>query len=200
LFAEAIYRNEEVATLKRFWWFNIIRGAVAIIIGMLIFAWPDASAKTLVNFMGVYWLSSGLMSLRWGVAVRKDKGLWIAAGMIGAIGGIAILFRPFYTSYFPPGLPLTIFGIIAFLTGLIHIFGGFRTATLSRIHTWGSELLGLLEVALGVLLLTATALEPFTKLVAGSWACVGGILLIIQALYLRRALRVNIEPAQETAL
>jgi uncharacterized membrane protein HdeD (DUF308 family) len=182
-----------VETLKRFWWFNIVRGVVAIIIGILIFAWPDSSGKTLANFMGIYWLSSGLMSLRWGVAVHKNKGLWLVAGLIGTIGGVLILLRPFYTSYFPPDFPLTLLGIIALLTGLIHIFGGFRTETLSRVHTWGSFLLGLLEVALGVLLLTATAIEPFTKLVAGSWAFVGGILLIIQALSLRRALRVNFE-------
>jgi uncharacterized membrane protein HdeD (DUF308 family) len=120
-----------------------------LIIGILIFAWPDSSATTLVNFMGIYWLVSGLMSLRWGFATRKAKGLWFAAGLIGMIGGMAILLRPFYTSYFPPGLPLTLFGIIALVTGLVHIIGGFRTETLSRVHTWGSVLLGVLEVALG---------------------------------------------------
>jgi uncharacterized membrane protein HdeD (DUF308 family) len=93
---------------------------------------------------------------------------------------------------------LTLFGIIALVTGLVHIIGGFRTETLSRVHTWGSVLLGILEVALGVLLLTATSLEPFTKIVAGCWAFVGGILLILQSFLIRRAMMVNIEHTEES--
>ncbi len=185
--------------MKRFWWLNLVRGVTALIIGILIFTWPHETQSTLVNFMGMYWFVSGLMSLRWGFATHRAKGLWLTAGLIGTIGGVGILLRSFYGSYLPPELTITLLGIVALATGLVHTFGGFRTETLSRVHTWGSVLLGLMEVALGVLLLTVASLGPITKFVAASWAFVGGILLILQSFQIRRARMANLEPTQPSA-
>jgi Short repeat of unknown function (DUF308) len=149
-------------------------------------------------FHGVYLFVGGLMSPLWGLSTHRAKGLWLAAGLIGTIGGVGILLCSFYGSYLPPELPITLFGIVALATGLVHTFGGFRIETLSQVHSWGSVLLGLMEVALGVLLLTVGSLAPFTKFIAASWAFVGGILLILQSFQIRRARMENIEPTLPT--
>jgi uncharacterized membrane protein HdeD (DUF308 family) len=83
------------------------------------------------------------------------------------------------------------FGIIAVLTGLVHIFGGFRTShNEGREWTLSSFLLGITEIGLGVLVL-ASPENPHRAViwVAAAWATVGGaglILLSIRQLRLYR--------------
>jgi uncharacterized membrane protein HdeD (DUF308 family) len=71
--------------------------------------------------------------------------------------------------------------------GLINVFGGFRTPDMTHEETTGRVLMGVFEVGLGVLLIIIDALGPLSKLLAGGWAFIGGILLILQALQMRRA-------------
>ena len=56
---------------------------------------------------------------------------------------------------------LDILAVAIILTGLLHLFGGFRTGEdASRQWSWTSFLLGVFEVALGILLLIARAVAP----------------------------------------
>ena len=43
------------------------------------------------------------------------------------------------------------------------------------------------EIGLGLLLIILDALGPLSKLLAGGWAFIGGIVLIIQAFQMRKA-------------
>jgi uncharacterized membrane protein HdeD (DUF308 family) len=183
-------------SMKRYWWLNLVRGVVALIIGILIFAWPNVAGSMLVNFMGIYWLVSGLMSLRWGLSTHRAKRLWFAAGIIGTVGGVLILLRSLYGRFIDPGLMITLFGVVALITGLMHLFGGFRTADMIREQSWGSVLLGIMEVILGILLIFSTSIGPFTKIAAGSWAFIGGISLVLQSLQTRRTTLLKTERPQ----
>jgi hypothetical protein len=66
-----------------------------------------------------------------------------------------------------------------------------------REQSRGSVLLGVIEVALGALLIALRYLGPVTKIVAASWAFGGGITLILQSFQMRRAMMVKIERSQE---
>ena len=45
----------------------MVRGALAIFLGLALFFLPDKKSRPmLANFMGFYWLVSGVVSLRWG--------------------------------------------------------------------------------------------------------------------------------------
>ena len=177
--------------MQRLWWLNFIRGIVALMVGVLIFAWPDVGGKFFVNFLAIFWLVSGVMVLQWGFAMHQKRGLWLVAGIVGIVVGAALLLRYFYQRYFDPAQAVRILGALALFVGLINLFGGFRTPNMTREEGTGRVILGVFEVGLGVLLIIIDALGPVSKLLAGGWAFLGGILLILQAVQMHRVSRVK---------
>lgn len=168
----------------------IVRGALAIFLGLALFLDPDRSRPMLANFMGVYWLLSGVVSLRWGTAVRPMRRLAIIAGVIGVLAGLMVVSRLLLQDFVGEVLIFNLIGFIMVLTGLLHVFGGFRTDNLSRSVTWGSFILGIFEIVLGTLLITTTAgFSPAIHLVISIWAFIGGFMILADAWRLRVKLR-----------
>jgi uncharacterized membrane protein HdeD (DUF308 family) len=177
--------------MQRLWWLNLIRGIVALIVGMLILGWPTVGTTLFVNFLAIFWLASGLMSLQWGISTHQKRGLWLVAGVVGTVVGVALILRSFYQRYLDPGTAVRILGALALFVGLINLFGGFRTPEMTREQSLGRVLLGSFEVGLGVLLIIIDALGPVSRLLAGGWAFIGGLALILQAFQMRRALKAQ---------
>ena len=177
--------------MQRMWWLNLIRGIVALIVGVLILGWPTVGSRLFVNFLAIFWLVSGLMSLQWGLSMHQRRGLWLVAGIVGTVVGAALLLRFVYQRFLDPAQAVRILGALALFVGLINIFGGFRTPEMTREQSMGRLLLGVFEVGLGVLLIILDALGPLSKLLAGGWAFIGGIVLIIQAFQMRTALKAT---------
>ncbi len=177
--------------MQRLWFLNLIRGIVALIVGVLILAWPDVGGKLFINFLAVFWLASGVMILQWGFTMHQRRGLWLVAGIVGTVVGVALLLRYFYQRYLDPAQAVRILGALALFVGLINLFGGFRTPNMTREEGTGRVILGAFEIGLGVLLIVIDALGPVSKLLAGGWAFVGGIVLIVQAVQMRRASKVK---------
>jgi uncharacterized membrane protein HdeD (DUF308 family) len=100
-------------------------------------------------------------------------------------------------------------GLIIFLTGLMHIFGGFRTGPMethlfsrTRKWSWTAFLLGLFEMVLGTMLvIEPLGRGPLVYFAATVWALVGGVILIGDAVRLRRLrrLREQASPVDEVA-
>ena len=141
-----------------------------------------------VNYIGMYWLASGLTSIGWGLRGAKRKGLWFAAGLIGFLGGMSVITRQLYGGYVSPTVAINMFGVVAILSGLMHIFGGFRKADdMERAWSWESFILGITEVGLGILVIVMGGeLRPAVRVAAVIWALVGGTGLLLQALNLRK--------------
>src|SRR5690348_9937954 len=127
---------------QRLWWLNFVRGIVALIVGLLIFEWPDVGGRLFVNFIAVFWLLSGLISLQWGISSHQKKGLWLAAGLIGTGIGLAILLRFSYQRYIDPDVAVRILGMCALFVGVINLLGGFRTPDMTREVSLSRLLLG----------------------------------------------------------
>jgi uncharacterized membrane protein HdeD (DUF308 family) len=85
----------------------------------------------------------------------------------------------------------SLFGIVIVLTGLAHVLGGFTTGDeLERQQSASSILLGMMEIALGLLFLLGSLENSRAAYwAAGIWALTGGVILIGDALLLRRRLR-----------
>jgi len=175
-------------------WITLIRGMLAIILGVALVFWPDKTRPMLVNFMGMFWLASGIVSLRWGVHGERAKGLSLLAGVAGVLAGVGMLSRRFTVGMVGEDVLLSVVGLIIFLTGLMHIFGGFRTGPVethlfsqNRKWSWTAFLLGLFEIVLGVMLVVAPMDRgPVIYFAASVWALVGGVILIGDAARQRR--------------
>ena len=172
-------------------WITLVRGILAISLGTALLIQPDKPLPMLGNFMGMYWLAAGIMSLRWGASGERARGFPVLAGVIGVLAGLGMLSRSLAPSYVAEEVFFSVLGLVILLTGLLHIFGGFKKSPdQAREWSWTSFLLGLFEVILGLMLVVG----PLTRdiwvyLAAGVWALIGGAILITDALRLRRLSR-----------
>ena len=76
--------------------------------------------------MGVYWLASGVMSITWGLRAASQPGVWLVAGIVGVIGGVAIVRHSLIAALVAPTVMVNLFAVVAILTGLLHLLGGYR--------------------------------------------------------------------------
>lgn len=175
-------------------WITLIRGMLAITLGVALLFWPDKARPMLVNFMGMFWLVSGIVSLRWGVHGERARGLSLLAGAAGVLAGVGMLSRRFTQGMVGEDVLLSVVGLIILLTGLMHIVGGFRTGPVethllsqNRKWSWTAFLLGLFEVVLGVILVVAPLERgPVIYFAASVWALIGGVILLGNAARQRR--------------
>jgi len=56
--------------LSRNWWAVLLRGVLAILFGILAFAWPGITLEVLVLFFGAYALVDGVFALIAGLSNR----------------------------------------------------------------------------------------------------------------------------------
>lgn len=177
-------------------WVALLRGLMAVILGTAILLYPAKTRPILANFIGLYWLVSGVLCLRWTVSGDRANVLSIAAGVIGVGGGLLVLARFVVRGWLTAEVVTTLLGTAAVLTGGLHVVGGFRGADVRRRRwLWSSFLLGCFEVALGGLLL-ATPLDhnPALIVAASLWALLGGLSLLTDAWWLRQQGRRPISP------
>ena len=175
-------------TRGKYWWITLARGVFALALGLGLFLPIVDSTNNLLNFMAMYWLFSGISSISWGLRGARRKGLWFVAGIMGITGGSVILLRPRTAPIIAPEAFPVMLGVIALLTGLVHVFGGFQSRhSKEREWTLSSFLLGITEIGLGVLIL-ATLEDPHRALiwVAAAWATVGGVGLILLSIRQKR--------------
>jgi uncharacterized membrane protein HdeD (DUF308 family) len=186
-------------------WITLIRGMLAVTLGVALFFWPDKARPMLVNFMGMFWLVSGIISLRWGVHGERAKGLSLLAGAAGVLAGIGMLSRRFTHGIVGEDVLISVIGLIILLTGLMHIFGGFRTGPVethlfseNRKWSWTAFLLGIFEIVLGLLLIVEPqGRGPLVYFAASVWALVGGAILLGDAARQRRE-RLQRQPEVES--
>lgn len=179
--------------MNLFFWITLARGILALLLGAVLLIQPFDTAPMLINFMGMFWLMSGILSVRWAFARKPVRGLPLIAGVLGIVTGIVVLARFLLRGVVDENLVLYLLALVILLTGLVHIFGGFITGEdLTRERTTASVILGLFEVGLGVLLFVAQ-LERinWVYLLLTAWALFSGFVLIFDALYMRRIARLN---------
>jgi uncharacterized membrane protein HdeD (DUF308 family) len=165
----------------------MVRGAFAIVFGVLALVWPAVTALALALLFGVYALVNGVSTLV--AAIRGDELFhrWLVAlsGVFSIAAGVVALVWPGITV-----LALTLLvGAWALVTGLSEIVTVVR---LRRVldHKVFLAVTGVLSVIVGVLLVW----HPLSgalgiAILVGSYAVVYGVLLIGLAVWLRRALR-----------
>jgi len=168
---------------------TLIRGLLAIGLGSILLFQPDKTRPMLANFMGMFWLASGIISIRWSASGGRARRVGILAGVIGVLAGLGMLTRGLTNAWISQDILFSILGVVILLTGVLHIFGGFRVGeTAHRKWSWTSFILGAFEIVLGMMLIVEPmGRSTFFYLAASIWALVGGAILIMDAVRIRKA-------------
>ena len=169
---------------------TIFRGVLALALGLLLLFQPVNFRPYAFNFMGVYWLLGGVVSLRMAKDVQRAKWLRIAVGIIGIVAGLALLTRTFSLSLVSTSTMMPILGVLIVLSGLLHILAGLRfSEIIGRGWKIANVLLGVFELGFGIMVV----LFPWFRfdlayLSVAIWAFLGGIIMLGDGLRLRRLL------------
>ena len=173
-----------VERLASNWWAVALRGVLAIVFGVLAFAWPGITADVLLAFFAAYALVDGIFAL---IAALRSSHLgprwWslVAEGVVGvAIGLIA-----FADSAVAALWIVWVIAVWAIATGLLKIATAVRLRAEIE-NEWSLGLSGFGSVVFGVLL----AVWPTAGVVAlvwliGAYAIMFGLLLLWLSLRLR---------------
>ncbi len=167
-------------------WLMIVRGILAVLLGILLIAWPDHSARALVMMIGLFMIATGIMALIGALILR---GLGWGLGLSGAIVTLLLGLLAFLW----PGITIDILvllvaawalvlGVIEIITGLVLPGSTIRALTIG---------LGLISVVLALLLFAA----PDVGVMIASWLLglyflATGALRLYQATQVPRGARV----------
>lgn len=163
----------------------VVRGVLGLALGIALLLTGGGSHR-LLGFMGVYWLLSGIVTLRFVALLpppRPRRGLF--AGLVGlAAGTITIVARAFFPDE-AESLVSMLLGTAIALTGIAHLTGGFELEPTGRWHP--GVPMGILEVLLGAILLASPVEHgPGVVWLAAAWALIGGVVLVGDGVRLRR--------------
>lgn len=97
-------------------WVTLLRGFFAVGLGIALFINPDKAQPLLANFMGFYWLGSGVIALRWSASGNGSGRLVVIAAIIGILAGLATVSRHLTRTIVDESLIVTTLGVVIILT------------------------------------------------------------------------------------
>ncbi len=166
--------------LSRYWWVILIRGVLAILFGILVFAWPGISLLSLVFLFGLYALADGIASIVTAIGGRQEQENWwvlLLLGLAGVALGILTFLNPGITAL----VLLFYIGAWAIITGVLQIVAAIRLRKEIEGEFW-LALAGAASVALGLLLFARPGSGALAVLwIIGAYALVFGVVLVILA-------------------
>ena len=138
--------------LSSVWWLPLIKGVVAVVVGIIAMAMPRATITALVVVLGVYVLVDAVISVANGAAMRGVAGsrLMVVWGVLGGIIAIIMLAHP-----------QAVMNLIVVLVG-----------------AW-ALVSGIFIIAIAVLLIPITERAWIWGLVSGAVAFIAGIAVLV---------------------
>ena len=175
----------EMATLfASRWWAVLLRGVIAIVFGILAFAWPGVTIATLVTLFAFYALIDGVFSLCSAIGGRYREHRWLLAleGVVGIWAGLVMFRAPGVTAVF-----LVFFiSIWAMATGFLRIVEAIRLRREIDGELW-LVLSGILAILFALMLMAQPILGVITLAwIIAIYAVLVGALLIGLSFELRR--------------
>jgi uncharacterized membrane protein HdeD (DUF308 family) len=184
-----------VGLLRHNWWVVALRGLSAIVLALLILAWPSRTLLALMFLFATYTLIDGFLTLVSAFRRGERSRRWslLVEGLIGIIAGILTLVMPAVSAQFV----LVLLALWAITTGVAEI----RSAVQLRREIIGESLLalgGITSVLFGLLLLVVGESPVLVVVLLSGYAGIFGLLLLALAFRLKWASRADIRATEGT--
>jgi uncharacterized membrane protein HdeD (DUF308 family) len=164
------------------WWSLLIKGIVAIVVGILALSWPGSMMGLAVSLLGVFVLIVGIVATVGALMHRKESDKWIVMlvpGLLGIIIGVVALGAPAVVA----AILIYLIALWALIHGISEIYGALKFREEVK-GEWVPLIVGITSVILGILLL----IKPMTAGAVFTWL-IGLFLLILGAFWLLLAYR-----------
>ncbi|ACY98913.1 MULTISPECIES: HdeD family acid-resistance protein [Thermomonospora] len=168
----------------RNWWTFAVRGAVAILFGLMAWIWPAITVWALVLLFGAYALVDGAFALAAAFRARAGQSrLWLAVtGAVGVLAGLLAFIWPGVTAL----VLLMLIAAWAVVTGVLEIVAAVTLRKELR-GEWWYVIGGAVSVLFGLLLFVWPVSGALAVVwLIGLFAIVYGIALIAASLRIKR--------------
>ena len=168
---------EMLEHLGRNWGWILLRGVVAVVFGILAFAWPGITLAVLVIAWGAYAFADGVLALIAAWQVRdRGKPFWslLIVGLLGIAAGVVTFLWP----------AMTALTLLMFIAAWAVVMGIFQVVAAVRLRKeiegeWLLGLSGVLSVIFGIIMFAQPGVGALAVIwLIGSYAIIFGILLI----------------------
>jgi uncharacterized membrane protein HdeD (DUF308 family) len=174
----------DIGVLTRNWWAFALRGAVAVVFGLLTLLAPGLSLAALVLAFGAYAFVDGVFSLVSVIRARTEDRPWwllILHGVAGIAAGVGTVFYPGITAL----VLLYLIAAWALVTGIFQVVSAIRLRKSIK-GEWLLALGGILSIALGVVLVLFPGPGALAVVL---W--IGAYALILGALHIALGVRLR---------
>ena len=169
--------------VKIAWWVVFVQGIAAVILGLFLLARPAITVLVLVQFIGVWWLLTGVLALVHLFWDRTQWGAKIAMGVLGVFAGLAVIGEPMFGALVIGTFYVIWIGVMGLLIGVLDLYKAFNG------HGWGAGVLGVLSILIALVLIASPVSAALAlPLVLGALAIVFGAASIIGAIQLKKSL------------
>ena len=157
------------------WWVLLVRGLVALLFGIMAFAWPGPTLVALVLLYGAYAFVDGVTTLSVGITARRW--CFVLSGLAGVAVGIGTFFYPGITA-------VALFYLIAawaIARGLCEVLAAIQMRK-EISYEWALILGGIMSILFGVVLVANPAVGALAVLwIIGVYALAFGLMMIVLA-------------------
>jgi len=172
------------AILAKNWWSLVLRGLLAILVGVVTFMWPSITLAALVFLFAGYALLNGVLAIAGAVRAAEARERWgvlLLEGIVGILAAVVTVLWPGITA-----LALVfVIAAWAIVTGVAEVAAAVRLRRIIQ-HEWLLALAGVASVVFGVLI---GAMPVVGALVIALW--VGAYLLVFGVLLLALGFRLR---------
>ena len=166
------------------WWSLVLRGVIAILLGLVTFAWPGITLGALVLLFGAYALIDGIISIIGAVrasAAHERWGALLIEGIAGIAAGIITAVWPSITAF----ALVCVIAAWAIVTGILEIIAAVELRKYIR-GEWLLAVSGVASVLFGALMLAAPLAGALVIAIwVGAYALVFGAFLVALGFRLR---------------
>jgi uncharacterized membrane protein HdeD (DUF308 family) len=170
--------------LAKNWWAIALRGVLAIIFGILAFAWPTLTLVALVFLWGAFAFIDGAFSIASGIRDEEGQGrnwLMVILGVVGVVAGILAFAVPDITAL----ALITLIGAWSIVRGAFEIGAAWQIRKQVS-GEWMLALDGVFSLVFGLLVLIFPGAGALALVWAiAAFAIVSGVILLVVAFRLR---------------
>jgi uncharacterized membrane protein HdeD (DUF308 family) len=129
-------------TVSDIWWLFLLQGIATLILGGLLIISPGMTTAVLVQFLGAYWLVSGIFSII-GIFVGDREihwGWFLLNGVLGILAGISVLNHPLLSTIMLPTMLVYLIAIEGIIMGIVSLINAFKGGG------WGAGVWGVVSI------------------------------------------------------
>jgi uncharacterized membrane protein HdeD (DUF308 family) len=175
-----------IARLSSHWWLFLIRGILALALGILLPLFPGAAIFTLAILFGAYAFTDGIVAIAASVRMSHADARWawlLLEGLLGVLVGVITFFYPGITALWL----VYLFAAWALVSGALAVATAIRLRA-AIANEWLMILFGALSIVAGIVIFFV----PVAGVIAIVWtisayAILAGLFLIGLAFRLRGA-------------